>query len=461
MTTRKWDGSTNGYSNGSDWSPSGAPQAGDVAVINSGMVTIGRSDLAPNLGLQLAPASASLQISLANTAILPSDQVDILAGKNPASVRLALLGTVVNFGAIDTQPDGNGVAASSDLAVGTLNGAGGLFYNFGSIILENGSSVIMSADGSAGDGLVNDGVIRILRPGPDLVVASVQLPISGSGLIEIGAGSIVTMQSVGVGQTISFDQSGSLYSQLTIGSNSTSTGLIAGFGANDSMQVNTAAYDNHQLSSSNGVTTVTFLASGTVVYSLRLQGLYTQSQLMFSSYTGPFGTESTTIRAAVGTMFASAQPSTAPNVFRFFDTATGTHFFTDDPNEAATVGSARPDLVIEGVGFEAVDPAIKDPNAAPVYRFFDQSDGTHFFTASSSEKATIIATRPDLTFEPNSTFYEHATAQVGDVPVYRFFDSVHGTHFYTASSVEQAGFVNSRPDLVSEGIAFYAPGRPL
>ena len=460
MTTRNWDGTTNGYSNAADWSPTGSPQAGDVAVITSGMVKICRSDLAPSLRLEFAPTSVSLQVSLDETAILPSDEVDILAGRNPAGVRLALLGNVVNFGAVNTQADGNGVAASSTLAVGTLNGAGGLFYNFGSITLENGSSGIMSADGIAGDGLVNDGIIRILRPGPDLVVATLQLPVSGTGLIEIGAGSIVTVQSVGVGQTISFDQAGSLYSQLTIGSNATVAGSIAGFGANDSMQISTVTYDSRQLSFSDGVTTVAFLASGTVVYNLRFQGAYTQSQLIFSSYTGSSGTESTTIRGAVGTVFASAQPSTAPNVFRFFDAATGTHFFTDDPNEAATVSSTRPDLVIEGVGFESVDPAVKDPNAAAVYRFFDQTDGTHFFTASGSEKAAIIATRPDLTFEPNSTFYEHTTAQAGDTPVYRFFDSVHGTHFYTASSVEQAGVVNSRPDLVLEGIAFYAPARP-
>lgn len=460
MATRQWDGSTNGYSSASDWSPTGTPQVGDVAIINRGMMNIGRSDLASSIRLQLAPTNAPLQVSLQNTAILPSDEVDILAGKNPAGVRFALLGSVVNFGTINTQADGNGVAASSDLAIGTLNGGGGLFYNFGRMTLANGSSTIMSSDGGAGDGLVNDGVIETVRPGSDLVVVNLQLPVSGTGLIEIGAGSIVTMQSVGVGQTVSFDQPGSLYSQLTIGSNANFAGLIAGFGANDSMQVNTVAYDSRQLSFSNGVTTVAFLASGTVVYSLRLQGSYTQSQLIFSSYTGSFGIEATTIRGAIGTSSISAEPSTTPNVFRFFDTASGTHFFTDDPNEAATVSSARPDLVIEGVGFDAVDPAIKDPNAAAVYRFFDQTDGTHFFTASGSEKANIIATRPDLIFEPNSTFYEHTTAQAADAPVYRFFDSVHGTHFYTASSVEQAGIVNTRADLVSEGIAFYAPARP-
>ena len=457
MTTRTWGGGAGNFTTASNWLPVGVPQASDVAVISGGTVTIGRSDLASNVKLQLTPTSGQLVVSLKSTSILPTDELDILAGMNPAAVRVALLGTVDNFGVIITQADNNGVAASSDIAIGTLNGAGGTFFNFGSITLENGSSDIMPADGNAGDGLVNDGVIRIIRPGTDLVVADLGLPISGTGTIEIGPGTIVTMKDVGAGQTISFDQPSSLFSQLTVGLNANMAGLIAGFSANDSIMINTASYDSQRISSSNGVTTLAFMAGSTVVDTLRLQGTYTQAQLSFSTVTGGFGTESTTIRATIGTVFPSAQPSTSLKTFRYFDTENGTHFFTDDPTEAATVSSARSDLVTEGVGFNAVSPTVKDPNAAPVYRFFDQTDGTHFFTVSESEKAAIIATRPDLIFEPSSTFYEHTTEQAGDMPAYRFFDSVHGTHYYTASSVETAGILASRPDLMAEGIAFYAP----
>ena len=287
------------------------------------------------------------------------------------------------------------------------------------------------------------------------------LPISGTGVIEIGTGMTVNMSGAGTGagQTISFDQqSSSSSSELVVDQHVNIAGLIAGFGAGDEILIDTAPYDTQQISSSNGVTTVAFVTGGATVRSLQLQGTYTSKQLMLNVISTSSNLEITLIRGVSGTAFPGVQPSTSPKVFRFVDTGTGTHFFTDDPTEAATVSSARSDLVTEGVGFNAIDPATNDPNAAPVYRFFDQIDGTHFFTASESEKAGVIATRPDLVLEPNSTFYEHATAQAGDVPVYRFFDSVHGTHFYTASSVEQAGIMASRPDLVTEGIAFYAPG---
>ena len=150
------------------------------------------------------------------------------------------------------------------------------------------------------------------------------------------------------------------------------------------------------------------------------------------------------------------------NVYRFFDTATGTHFYTQDPKEDASVLATRPDLVPEGpngVGLSAVDPASNDPNAVPVYRFFDFTNGTHFFTASTTERDTVIATRHDLAYEPSSTFYEHVTPQTGDTAVYRFFDTQFGTHFYTDDPKERASILQTRPDLVQEGIGFYEPAR--
>ena len=147
-------------------------------------------------------------------------------------------------------------------------------------------------------------------------------------------------------------------------------------------------------------------------------------------------------------------------VYRFFDTTLGTHFYTSDAGEAAAVLAARPDLTPEGpggIGLQAVAVSASDPNAVAVYRFFDTIHGTHFFTASATERDGLIAGRADLTYEPSSSFYEHGTPQTGDIPVYRFFDNVYGTHFYTDNEAERAGIVANRPDLVAEGVGFYEP----
>ena len=54
-------------------------------------------------------------------------------------------------------------------------------------------------------------------------------------------------------------------------------------------------------------------------------------------------------------------------------------------------------------------------------------------------------------------FYEDSTPQAGDTAVFRFFDTVHGTHLFTQSAGERASILSTRADLVAEGIAFYAP----
>lgn len=144
------------------------------------------------------------------------------------------------------------------------------------------------------------------------------------------------------------------------------------------------------------------------------------------------------------------------SIYRFFDKTDGTHFFTASATERDSLIATRPDLDFEGVGMDAVAPGGSDAAAEAVYRFFDAAHGTHFFTASSTERDSLIASRPDMTFE-GTAFYEDASPVSGDSAVYRFFDTTHGTHLYTESAAEKATILASRPDLTPEGIAFYAP----
>lgn len=147
-------------------------------------------------------------------------------------------------------------------------------------------------------------------------------------------------------------------------------------------------------------------------------------------------------------------PTSGDAVFRFFDRQTGTQFLTTSLAERATILASRPDLSSEGVGFGALQSG--DPSAAPVFRFFDMASGTHFYTSSTAERDQAQATRADLKYE-GVAFDEYASAQPGTVAVYRFFDSNQGTHFYTSSEGERASILTTRADLVPEGIAFYAP----
>lgn len=144
------------------------------------------------------------------------------------------------------------------------------------------------------------------------------------------------------------------------------------------------------------------------------------------------------------------------NVYRFFET-TGTHFYTTNASERDAILRTRPDLILESGGLRAVNPASNDPAAIEVFRFFDTTKGTQFLTASKSERDTVIANRPDLKLEPEGSFFEHVQPQATDTPVYRFFSSGDGTHFSTDNATERANIIQTRPDLIAEGVGFYEP----
>jgi hypothetical protein len=96
------------------------------------------------------------------------------------------------------------------------------------------------------------------------------------------------------------------------------------------------------------------------------------------------------------------------------------------------------------------------PGTSEVYRFFNTQDGGHFFTANAGERDDIMRSRPDLVFE-GVAFHEQSGPKDGYVPVFRFFDTHDGGHLFTSSASERDSLLATRPDLSPEGVAFYAP----
>ena len=98
--------------------------------------------------------------------------------------------------------------------------------------------------------------------------------------------------------------------------------------------------------------------------------------------------------------------------------------------------------------------SIAAPTATGLFRFFDKVDGSHFFTASVAERDAVAVRRPDLVQETNG-FGAATPASGGTEAVFRFFDTVHGTHFFTASTFERDQVIASRPDLTYEPSATF------
>lgn len=296
----------------------------------------------------------------------------------------------------------------------------------------------------------NDGVLAI-----EGGTASIAPPVFGSGTIELEDGANLTLSGPVAGtQVISLQGTGDVL-QLT--APATMEAVISGFTVGDQIVLTGATIDAIDYKRTDAGLGILSLYDGArTVVSLHLAGAYAPGEFRISQAAdAPGGEIDVVLTPASG---ATAVVSNTSAVFRFFDAVTGTELLTCDVAERDSILFGRSDLVYEGVGLHALPTNLAGAsNTVTVYRFFDTAHGTHFFTASSAERDAVLATRPDLVFEPSSAMYEHATEQAADVPVYRFFDIAHGTHFYTADVGERAAIMSTRSDMIGEGIAFYAP----
>jgi hypothetical protein len=325
-----------------------------------------------------------------------------------------------------------------------------LLTNDGTIAFD-GSSAQFTGAGA----LQNDGILAVsASSGPTIDTA-----LTGSGVLSIAAGSTLTLGApVSASQTIDFeDNSGVL--ALTDPQDMQAT--IAGFVPGDRIQLGEVTVDAADYSASATGGTLTLFDGAQLIASLNFAGPHQLSDFVVSVATdsAPDGGAISTLTVLASTVVATGASAVGAELYRFFDTTNGTQLLTADPAERDAVMATRPDLKFEGAAMGAVAAPADDPAATPVYRFFDIADGTHFLTANEAEKNALLATRPDLVFEPSSTIWEDATQQPGDVPVFRFFDTATGTHFYTASAAERASILTTRSDFTAEGIAFYAPAQ--
>lgn len=102
------------------------------------------------------------------------------------------------------------------------------------------------------------------------------------------------------------------------------------------------------------------------------------------------------------------------------------------------------DIIVAKIGAEP----------SPLYRFYNTQTGGHFYTISAEERDWIINTYPQFNYE-GPAFYVYKRLQEGTSAVYRFYNTRTGGHFYTASEDERDWILITYPHFNYEGPAFY------
>jgi len=152
---------------------------------------------------------------------------------------------------------------------------------------------------------------------------------------------------------------------------------------------------------------------------------------------------------------ASAKALDLADVYRFFNRATGVHFYTADAAERAHILATWPQFADEGAVWRA--SRAPDTGTVPVWRFFNRDTGAHFYTTDAAERQRILVTWPQFADE-GVAFHAYLSDAYDRVPVHRFYNTQTRTHFYTAQAAERDYVQRTFPQFAYEGVAYYALG---
>ena len=146
---------------------------------------------------------------------------------------------------------------------------------------------------------------------------------------------------------------------------------------------------------------------------------------------------------------ASAKALDLADVYRFFNRATGVHFYTADAAERAHILATWPHFADEGAVWRALRTA--DAGTVPVWRFFNRDTGAHFYTTDATERQRILVTWPQFADE-GAAFHAYLSDAFDRAPVHRFYNTQTRTHFYTAQDDERDYVQRTFPQFAYEGV---------
>ncbi len=143
-------------------------------------------------------------------------------------------------------------------------------------------------------------------------------------------------------------------------------------------------------------------------------------------------------------------------IYRFYNPTTGGHFYTASTSEKDSLLSQNNSgFNYEGIAFFASSSA--DNRLDPVYRFYNPLSRLHFYTINQGERDQLI-NNPQYGYVAEGIgFYAYTDTISGVQDVYRFHNTITGAHFFTISTQERDTVLNNPQwGYVSEGVAFRA-----
>jgi hypothetical protein len=211
-------------------------------------------------------------------------------------------------------------------------------------------------------------------------------------------------------------------------------------------------------------------SSGTVL--VQTKDGTTSTNTGFENFQFSNGTVATASLGYVG-KFGSVPTGSVEPVYRFYNERDKAFFYTKDASERDMIirESTDPNFTpangvwpyfYQGASFEQ---AHSSSGALPVYRFYNTKTGHHFFTISAGERDLVMRESTEPNFGSPGVWpfvYEgEGFKAFGDAnhrdatPVYRFYSPTLDRHFFTGSA-EEAAEIRLTGLWTDEGIGYYA-----
>ncbi|QDG77520.1 hypothetical protein [Labrenzia sp. PHM005] len=166
-------------------------------------------------------------------------------------------------------------------------------------------------------------------------------------------------------------------------------------------------------------------------------------------------TETLRIALMGNTVWSEEQMETAFN--GIFDSLSDADLQSFLDQQGGSVSLEVIDTTIDGA-LQAFDTSmteyLSEAQNLAAYRFLNEANGSHFYTASEQEKDLVLETMPSFKFEGRA-FVTGATPDTG-VAVHRGLNTETGHHFFTTNDAEIQYLQQSDNPYTYEGIVFYA-----
>lgn len=315
-----------------------------------------------------------------------------------------------------------------------------------------------------------DFTVSVPQAGSYQVTARVAMD-SSSGRIAVALGSGSNLASANVTNTGSYNTFADVILNnnvdLAAGNNTIRMNVVQQY-----FDIDYLRFDLQSVASSSTTTTTTTSSQTASSATTTSSTSTTTTTSSTTTTTTTTSTASSTTTSSVSTTTSSAtssatssNTSTAENdveapLYRFYNSVTGAHFYTISDDQAQRVRDLySPPFDDEGIGYYVYSEAASDRTA--VYKFYNATTGAHLYVAGEEARDSVLDRFSDLfAIEPRTgepAFYVNSEAT--GTPVYRFYNTSTGTHFYTAS-INQRNTVLTDPRFSAfeyEGIKYYAP----